>query len=89
LRNKLLWGGLQLKIIDISDLRLKKSKRTAEQLREFDDYYEYCFIKDYEMKYENFRSQSIQLADVFVTLLELKTKTILVFLLFPKNVRPS
>ena len=75
-----------MKIIDISNLRMKKANDKVEQyLREFDDHYEYCIIKDYEMMFDEFKSQSIQIDDYFVTLLELKHKTLLASLLFPKT----
>lgn len=73
-------------ITDIANLRMEKMVHKVEHyLREFDDDYEYCFIKDYELLFDEFKSQSIQVADCFVTLLEVKEKTFLTSLLFPKS----
>ncbi|WP_142247870.1 hypothetical protein [Alkalihalobacterium alkalinitrilicum] len=72
-------------MIDIVHLRMKKATHKVEHyIREFEDEYEYCLIKDYEMLFNDFKSQSIQVSDCFVTLLELRNKTILVSVLFPK-----
>lgn len=54
-------------------------------LREFKGYYEYCFINKYEEKYPYFETESIQLEDIFVTLLNARGRLCLVSLLFPKN----
>ncbi|MBP3041889.1 hypothetical protein J9303_20955 [Bacillaceae bacterium Marseille-Q3522] len=78
-------SGSFMKMIDISELWTRKLQQGSGQLREFDDHYEYCFIKDYEMKYDDFNSQAVQIGDIFVNLLELKTKTIMVSLFFPKT----
>ncbi|MDE5413241.1 hypothetical protein [Alkalihalobacterium chitinilyticum] len=73
-------------IADIANLRMEKMVHKVEHyLREFDDDYEYCFIKDYELLFDDFKSQSIQVADCFVTLLEVKDKTFLTSLLFSKS----
>jgi hypothetical protein len=74
-----------MKVIDISALRKERAKKQVSHLREFDDYYEYCFIEDYEMKYDDFKSDSIQLADIFVTLLECRGQIMMTSLQFPKT----
>jgi sRNA-binding regulator protein Hfq len=73
-------------MINISQLRMKRAKKEKEELlREFEDYYEYCFIKDYEMRYDDFMAQAIQIQDIFINLLELKGKTTMVSIMFPKS----
>ncbi|MBU9713582.1 hypothetical protein [Evansella tamaricis] len=73
-----------MKVINISEMRRQKQNdKLEEHLREFDDYYEYCFMKGYEMNYEDFKCQAIQFQDIFVNLMELKDRTIMISLMFP------
>lgn len=75
-----------MKIIDIKDLRLRKIKNVHEgKLREFDDYYEYCLVDDYEMIYDKFQLDSIQMDDIFISILEYYGQFELVSIQFPKT----
>lgn len=38
-------------IVDFQGIKNKADNEIIERLREFQDYYEYCFIHDYEEKY--------------------------------------
>jgi hypothetical protein len=71
-----------MEIIDFSSEKHKHSIKKGV-LRRLPDCYEYCFLPDYEMKYDSFQSQSIQMLEFFFTLLELKNKTLLVSVQFP------
>lgn len=73
-------------IIDIKDLKLKRLMNRNHSIREFGDRYEYCFIKEYENKYDNFACDSIQFEDCFVQLLTVKGERILVSIDFNKDI---
>ncbi|QDI90789.1 hypothetical protein EPH95_06020 [Salicibibacter halophilus] len=74
-----------MKVINIKDLRAKKSATEKEnKLWELDDYFEYCFIDDYESIYDKFKVESIQVDDYFVSILEAKGKYHMVAVRFPK-----
>lgn len=72
-------------IIHFSDYRDRRTGLALKRLRVDDHYYEYCFIPDYELKFHFLHCEAVQLADVFVNLIELKTKPVMVSLLFPKR----
>lgn len=74
-----------VKVIDIDELRLKKLIERESYLREFSDRYEYCIIRNYEERYDEFQCDSIQMEDVFVQLLTIKDKRILVSIDFSKD----
>lgn len=75
-----------MKIIDIKDLRLRKVKSAHEgKLREFENYYEYCLVDDYEMLYDKFQIESIQMDDIFVSILEHFGQLDFVSIQFPKT----
>ncbi|UYZ14782.1 hypothetical protein A6764_07545 [Brevibacillus sp. WF146] len=71
--------------MEIIDFSSEKNKHAIKKgvLRRLPDCYEYCFLPDYEMKYDSFQSQSIQMLEFFFTLLELKNKTLFVSVQFP------
>lgn len=71
-----------MEIIDFSSIKNKQSIKKGI-LRKLPDCYEYCFLPDYEVKYDSFQSQSIQMLEFFFTLLELKNKTMFVSVQFP------
>ena len=73
------------KIIDIDELKMKKLIDADRCVREFDDRYEYCYIKEYEEIYDDFECDSIQFDDVFVQLLTVEDKRFIVSIDFPKN----
>jgi hypothetical protein len=75
-------GESTMEIIDFSSEKNKHSIKKGV-LRRLPDCYEYCFLPDYEMKYDSFQSQSIQMLEFFFTLLELKNKTLFVSVQFP------
>lgn len=72
-------------IINIEDLRLKRLMDKNHCIREFGDRYEYCFIKEYENKYENFTSDSIKFEDIFVQILTVNDEHKLVSIDFSKK----
>ncbi len=61
------------------------AKKVKDCLREYPDYYEYCVIQEYENKYSEFQIHAIQLADVFVRLLENQGQLKFVSIQFPKT----
>jgi hypothetical protein len=71
-----------MEIIDFSSVKNKQSIKKGI-LRKLPDCYEYCFLPDYEVKYDSFQSQSIQMLEFFFTLLELKNNTLFVSVQFP------
>src|SRR5699024_3299376 len=78
-------GEMLVKIIDVKDLRLRKIKNVHEgNLREFDNHYEYCLVDDYEMIYDKFQLDSIQMDDIFISILEYYGQFGLVSIQFPK-----
>lgn len=60
-------------------------QKLREHCREFDHYFEYCLLDDFEKKYSHFKIHSVQLGDVFVAILETKGKEVLVSLQFFKD----
>lgn len=80
-------GGLnKMKIIDFKSLQMgQRIAHIDGQLREFPDYYEYCFIDDYEMKYDDFIIDGIQVDNIFVSILESRGKSMAVSLQFSKE----
>jgi hypothetical protein len=75
-------GGANMEIIDFSSAKNKHSMNKGV-LRKLPDCYEYCFLPDYEMKYDSFHIQNIHMLEFFFTLLELKNKTLFVSVQFP------
>lgn len=73
-------------LFDINDFRLRRLMNKNHSIREFGDRYEYCFIKEYEEKYNNFTLDSIDFGDCFVQILSLKEEQILVSIDFPKSI---
>ncbi|MFY0544977.1 hypothetical protein [Brevibacillus sp. H7] len=71
-----------MEMIDFSSVKNQHSIKKGI-LRRLPDCYEYCFLPDYELKYDSFQSQSIQMLEFFFTLLELKNKTLFVSVQFP------
>ncbi|WP_379969600.1 hypothetical protein [Ectobacillus sp. sgz5001026] len=61
------------------------AKKVKDCLREYPDYYEYCVIQEYENEYSEFQIHAIQLADVFVCLLEMQGKLTFVSIQFPRT----
>ena len=55
-------------------------------IREFGDRYEYCFIKEYEKKYDNFTLDSIEFGGCFVQILTVKDEQMIVSIEFSKSV---
>lgn len=74
------------KIIDIYDARMKNIISNNRIIREFSDRYEYCLIKNYEDKYNDFIIDSIQFDDIFVQLLKTKEKSLIVSIDFSKEI---
>ncbi|WP_077615739.1 hypothetical protein [Caenibacillus caldisaponilyticus] len=74
-----------MKVIDLTAFRRNKwIGNDREQLREADDYYEYCFIPEYEMAFDEFKIDGVQVRDIIANILTLKSKTLLVSVSFPK-----
>lgn len=73
-------------IIEFDKLKTKGEDEIIEKIREFNEYYEYCFIPKYEEKYSNFEDYSIQMNKVHAVTLEMKNKFMLVGILFYKDV---
>ncbi len=58
-------------IIEFDKLKKDAQKKLVEEhCREYDDYYEYCLVDNYEEKYDKFHVHSVQIADVFAAILE-------------------
>lgn len=75
-----------MKIIDFKSLQMDQWIANIDgQLREFTDYYEYCFIEDYEMKYDDFIIDGIHVDNIFVSILESRGKSLIVSLQFSKE----
>ncbi|SDI52903.1 hypothetical protein [Natribacillus halophilus] len=75
-----------MKVINIKDLRMKNSSIEKEnKLWEFDDYFEYCLIDDYESIFDKFKVESIKIDDYFVSILESGKNYLMIALLFPKT----
>lgn len=72
-------------IININEHRFKKLIDRQASIREFGDRYEYCFISEYENKYDEFICDSIGIGEVFVQLLTVKGEEKLVSIDFPKD----
>lgn len=72
-------------IIEIDELIMKQLIGTESCIREFGDRYEYCIIKDYEHKYQDFHCDSIQIRDVFVQLLTIQGQRLICSIDFPKK----
>ena len=73
-------------VVDFQKLQNKKQNQLRAQIREFADYYEYCFIKDYEDKYDDFEIHSVELGQVHAGLLVAGVKTVLTSILFFKDI---
>ena len=74
-----------MNVIDFNSLKNKVNKNIMERLREFDEYYEYCFITKYEEKFIGFETNSFLLNDVHAVTLEAQGKFFLVGILFYKE----
>lgn len=72
-------------LININEYSFKKLMDREASIREFGDRYEYCFISEYENKYDEFICDSIGIGDVFVQLLTVKGEQKLVSIEFPKE----
>lgn len=72
-------------IAKIDELMEKRIKSIVNNIREFEDRYEYCFIMDYEERYLDFEVHAIPLLDVQVVLLEIKEKIELAAIEFYKS----
>lgn len=68
-----------------ADADLRRHKEYKEKLREFPDYYEFCFIESYEEKYENFKAHGIPLEPINLQIFELKDRIVLVSIEFSKE----
>lgn len=71
--------------VKIDELRKKRIEGITNNIREFEDRYEYCFIMDYEEKYSDFEVNAIPLLDIQVVLLEIDEKLELACIEFPKS----
>lgn len=78
-------GNFPFNIIEIDELKLKKLIKNESSIREFEDRFEYCIIKEYEEKYENFICDSIQVEDVFIQIITVKGRKIICSIDFPKE----
>lgn len=75
-----------MRVIDLSAYRKNKWIENFQgQLREADDYYEYCFIPDYEMEFDEFKIDGIQVEDIFVNIVSFNSRTMMVSVSFPKT----
>lgn len=72
-------------VVDFARIKDKQENEILENIREFKDYYEYCFIPEYEEKYTDFETNSIQIKDVHAVVLETKDKFLLVGIIFLKD----
>ncbi|WDL98453.1 hypothetical protein [Alicyclobacillus sp. ALC3] len=73
-------------IIDFDQIKQDAMKHKMQShCREFEDYYDYCFVDDYEEKYDRFQVHSVQVGDVFVGILEEKGRFVLVSVQFFKE----
>ena len=72
-------------VIDFDKLKTKEDA-LFEKTREFDEYYEYCLIPEYEEKYSNCITDSIQINNVHAVTLKINEKFLLVGILFYKNI---
>lgn len=74
-------------ITDLDEVRLNKLLENHNGLREFEDRYEYCIIKEYEERYDMENCDSIQIDNVFAQILQINNgKRILVSIDFSKEV---
>lgn len=71
--------------VETDELKEKRIKSIVNNIREFEDRYEYCFIMDYEEKYLNFEVHAIPLLDIQVVLVEIGEKIELVSIEFSKE----
>ncbi|MCL6454011.1 MAG: hypothetical protein K6T78_10420 [Alicyclobacillus sp.] len=73
-------------IVELQSWRkTKRQQQLAEHCREFEDYYEYCFIDDYTDKFGTFQVHSIQVGDAFIGILQEKGQYVLVSAQFLKK----
>jgi hypothetical protein len=57
-------------LIDFKDAKFKKVIQETGILREFQDRYEFCIMRDYEKILEDFSCNSVQLDDIFIQIVE-------------------
>jgi len=74
-----------MEIIEFDRLKTKVDEGVMEKIREFNDYYEYCFIPEYEGKYSDCETDTIQMNKVHAVTLEIKGRFLLVGIQFFKN----
>ena len=60
-------------------------KRKSKSFREFDDYYEYCFLRNNEYDFPDYLSNSVQLNNINAVVMEKRAKMILYAVQFPKE----
>ena len=71
-------------VIDLMDVKHRNLLK-QEQIREYEDRFEYCYIKEYEEKYQDFEAHSIQLGPVFPVLLDLGDRMVFASIEFYKD----
>lgn len=74
-----------MKIVDLSDLYAGTRDRYIDHIREFSDYYEFCLIDDYELKYDNCEINSIEMKNTHAVTLETNDKFLIAGILFYKK----
>lgn len=74
-----------MNIINFEKFKIKIDDELLEEIREFEDYYEYCFIDEYEEKYSDGQINSIEIGKVFAITLETKERFLLAGIAFYKN----
>ncbi len=69
-REQLDEGPISENIISPERLLTKRVEKINNNLREYEDRFEYCFISEYEEKFKRFEVHSVQLGDVYPVVLE-------------------
>ena len=69
---------------ELRTLQDERQNRIRLKIREFADYYEYCFIKDYEEKYDDFEIHTVELGEVHAGLIVTGGRAVLTSILFFK-----
>lgn len=76
---------MEKKIVNFDELKFEHVLMKNGELREFEERYEFCLIKEYEEKYTDFTLDSIQVGDIFVQILQYKNSSLIVSYEFLKN----